>query len=286
MPWYFWALLSVFALAGAELSQKIAMIQKENISAITNNFFLWLMQGLGGLTLAFFFGEVVLMTGVGNWLKLVVLALTYFLGGTFFYTSYKSNSPSISIILGSVSIIISTMLGIVIFQESTSIAKFVAILLILTSIVWINYKKTKIDKYNLFAFLGGICFGFAYTLDKSFAINMNPLLYVAYMSTSVGVLSLILKPNHIYTDAKRMSVSNFYPIIFAAFFGTLFNAFTFLAYSRGGSVGAVDAMNNSSIFLIILLEILILKDRSNLKKKIIASALVILGVVLLAIYSH
>jgi len=52
MNWYFFAILSVFALAGAEFSQKIALSHKANISAVTNNFFVWIFQGIGGIIIA------------------------------------------------------------------------------------------------------------------------------------------------------------------------------------------------------------------------------------------
>jgi hypothetical protein len=51
----------------------------------------------------------------------------------------------------------------------------------------------------------------------------------------------------------------------------LFNLFTFLAYANQGSVGIIDAMNNSSVFLIILAEIWFLKDRGNLSRKILSA---------------
>jgi len=283
MSWYLWALLSVIVLAGSEFSQKISMTQKVNISAITNNFFVWLLQGSSGLILTVFFGNFNLTFSAVDWLRLLLVAIIYFLGGHFYYTSFKSNSPSISIILGSISIVISTLLGIIFFKESTVYTKFIGIFLILVSVIWVNFKKQKFDKYNLFALLGGVCYGFTFTLDKSFAVNIDPLFYVVLMCFSVGLISFILKAKHIYSDLVRMKISDFYPILSTSFFGTLFNAFTFMSYSKGGNVGVVDALNNSNIFLVILLEVSFLKDRSNLTKKLIASTVVILGVILLSL---
>lgn len=283
MSWYLWALLSVVVLAGSEFSQKISMTQKVNISAITNNFFVWLLQGTLGILLTILFGSFDINFSISDYLRLLLVAVIYFLGGHFYYTSFKSNSTSISIILGSISIVISTLLGIIFFKESTVYTKFLGIFLIIVSVIWVNFKKQKFDKYNLFALLGGVCYGFTFSLDKSFAININPFFYVALMCFSVGLVSFILKAKHIYSDLVRMKLRDFFPIFSTSFFGTLFNAFTFLSYSRGGNVGVVDALNNSNIFLVILLEVFILKDRSNLTKKLIASTIVVLGVVLLSL---
>jgi drug/metabolite transporter (DMT)-like permease len=284
ITWFIFALLSVFVLAGSEISQKISITQKKiNLSAITNNFYVWTLQGTFGLIIAFFLNQIAFDFSLSLILKLIAIGIVYFLGGTFFYTSYKGNSPSISVILGSISVIISTALGIIFFDESTTLLKFAGILLILTSIVILNYsKKEKMDKYNMYALIGGACFGIAYTIDKSFIFNISPYMYVALMSFSVAIVSFVLRSSQIISESKRLKKENYYPMIMSASFGTLFNLFTFLSYSRGGNVGVVDAMNNSSVFLIIIVEVILLKDRSSLRKKIICSLLAFAGIAIFA----
>lgn len=281
--WFIFAFLSIFAIAGSELSQKISLTQKANISAITNNFFVWSMQGIGGLILAILLNQTTINLDLFSMLRLGMVALVYFLGGTFFYTSYKANSPSISIILGSVSVVVSTTLGIIFLAESTMPVKFLGIFLILLSIIIINLQKTeKFNKYNLFALMGGLCYGVAYTLDKSLVANVSPALYVSLMCISVAVVSLTLKSKQIISEARLLKKQNYYPMISSAFFGTLFNFFTFMSYSKGGNVGSIDALNNSSIFIVILLEIVILKDKSNLFKKVVCAVIALSGIFLLS----
>lgn len=281
--WFIFALFSVFAIAGSELSQKISLTQKANISAITNNFFVWTLQGIGGLLIAIILRQFEFSLSSTQLCKLGAVALVYFLGGTSFYTSYKGNSPSISIVLGTVSVIISTTLGIAFLGEGKSIEKFVGIAIILFAIIIANYqKKEKFSKFNLFALLGGLCFGTAYTLDKSFVLKIPPAMYVALLCFSVAIVSAILKGKHIIKEAKVLKLPNFYPMFSSACFGTLFNFFTFRAYSLGGNVGVIDAMNNSNVFIVILLEMLLLKDRTNLTRKIMAAMLVGVGVWILS----
>jgi drug/metabolite transporter (DMT)-like permease len=281
--WFIYALLSIFVIAGSEISQKISLTQKVDISAITNNFFVWIFQGTGGIILSLIFGGISFALNISDILRLTLVAITYFLGGTFYYTSYKGNSPSISIILGSISVIISTFLGIIFFDESTHIQKFIGIGIILVSIIIVNLKKKeKFGKYNLFALLGGVCFGVAYNIDKSFIQTVSPFNYLILMCFSVAIASFIFKPKLILKEVKKLSTKNFYPMIFAATFGTLFNLFTFLSYDKGGNVGIIDAMNNSSMFLVIAMEIIILKDKSSLFKKITSAILVVFGIYLLS----
>ena len=285
MSWFLFALLSVLAMAGSEITQKVALTRKINISAITNNAYIWLIQGVGGFVIALLIGQFELLSGWESWLKLIVLAFLYFVGGTAYYTSYKSNSPSVSIVLGSISVLISTAIGIALFNESTSWIKFVGIGLILMSIFVINFKKNKfkIDKYNALALLGGSLFGIAFSIDKSFVIDLNPFAYLGFMSVSVGVLSFFLKPKHIINETKRLHRVDFVPMFVIATFGIMFNLFSFLSYSKGGNVGAVDAINNTAVFFVIIAEVLLLNDRGDLLRKVVAAVIAISGIGLLSL---
>jgi drug/metabolite transporter (DMT)-like permease len=281
--WFIYALFSVLALSGSELSQKVALTHKNNISAVTNNFFVWIMQGLGGLVIAFLFHQLNFSLFQIPWLRLLIIGIVYFVGGTLYYTSYKSNSPSISIVLASVSVIISSILGIIFFHESTIFIKFVGIGIILSSIFYLNFqKKIKLDKYNILAILGGLCFGAAYTIDKSFALQMPPAMYLMLMCFSVAFVSFVIKSGLIIKEFAKMNSENYFPMVASAIFGILFNYFTFKSYASGGNVGVVDAINNTTVFIVIILEILILKDKYNLTKKIISSVLAVTGVMLLS----
>jgi len=48
-------------------------------------------------------------------------------------------------------------------------------------------------------------------------------------------------------------------------------------------VGRVDAINNTMIFLVIILEFLILKDRQNIFRKLIAATIAVSGIAILAL---
>jgi len=281
MPiWFIFALLSIASLVGSELSQKVSMSNKKDISAITNNFFVWTMQGSWGIVLALLLGEFAVPIGIPIYLKLLIIGIVYFIGGTLYYTSYKANSASLSIILGSISVVVSTLLGIVVFGEGTSLVKFLGILGVLLAIGIINYSKgLKLSKYNYYALGGGIAFGIAFTIDKSFVIaTMHPAMYLGLFCYAVAIVSLVAGYKTIKSDAIGLVPRDFLPMISSAFFGALFNLFTFFAYTNGADVGKVDAMNNSVVFFVILFEILLFKDKTNLLKKVIAASIAVLSI--------
>jgi hypothetical protein len=56
-----------------------------------------------------------------------------------------------------------------------------------------------------------------------------------------------------------------------------------MAFRYGAEAGKVDAINNSAIFIIILLEIIVFKNREHLWLKVCLSVLTFLGMLLLKI---
>lgn len=282
--WLIYSLLSVLALAGSEISQKISLTQKVNISAVTNNFFVWTFQGFIGLLLAFTFGQFSLMIPTQLLFKLFIIGVVYFAGGTFFYTSYKGNSPSISIVLGTISIVISSLLGTLLLHDKYTLLTVVGIALILSAIFFLNInKKEKLSKHNLYAILGGMCFGVAFTLDKSMVTTISPFMYLGLMCWSVAVVSVVTSFKLIKQEFGMLVGKNFLPMLSSSIFGSSFNLFTFFAYRNGANVGVADAINNTAVFFVIALEIILLKDRSNIFKKLIAASIATLGVIFIGL---
>jgi drug/metabolite transporter (DMT)-like permease len=283
-PWLIFVLISVVSVSISEITQKISLTQRINLSAITNNFYVWVLQGIIGLLLTIRFHQFSLDLSTTSILKLILMSVIYFLGSTFFYGSYKSNSPSISLILGTISVVISSVLGNLFLNEQYSYVIITGMFLILLAIVFVNIqKKTPIDKYNIYAILGGIFYGFAFTLDKSLVTEMSPFMYLSLMSLGIATVSLISSFKRIRKESHKLNIQHFYLILLSSLGFSIYNIFTFLAYKNGGNVGVIDAINNLSIFLVIILEIILLKDRKNLLKKILAALLAVAGLVLIAV---
>lgn len=215
-------------------------------------------------------------------LLIIISGLLSFVFFKFLYTSYKGNSVSISQVIYSFSVFVSTVLGIIIFNESLTINKFIGVGLVVIAVILVSYKSgEKFSKYNLFAFISAIVYGVLTSIDKSLSININVHIY-QILNVAVFILfSLIFASKRIFTEIKSVDRVSVRPIMISAVGFTIFNKLTFLAYSVGGEVGKVDAVNNTSLFLIIILEIFVLKDKSNLTKKIIGSILAVTGILIL-----
>ena len=96
-----------------------------------------------------------------------------------------------------------------------------------------------------------------------------------------GVVTAMVSWRSIIAETKRSHISILPPLLLAsiAYFAT--NRLFFWAYAAGAEVGKLDSVNNTVVFAIIFLEVLILKDREVLMRKLLCSSIAFLGVYLL-----
>lgn len=287
MPqWLIFTILALFIVAFAEIGQKISLTKKEDISPQTNNCIVWFIQFLYSLLFAFYTRTLSLQNiNFTTALQLVTLGIIYFFAATFFYASFKKGSASISGILATISMVTSTALGIIFFHEGTSIFKFFGAFLIFLAIVIVHFSsKEKFQKTNILALLGGLLFGVAYTIDKKFSIQLNPHTYQVLYTGTVTLVSLVFAGKQIVTESKTIHKKTLQVMFFSALAFFAWNKLNFMAYTLGGEVGKIDSINNTTIFVIILLEIIILKDKTQLKKKILTALIAGSGVFLLGFF--
>lgn len=282
--WFTLTMLGLVSVAIADVSQKVTLKGESPLSSITNNFLVWNLIGVLSLIYFVIFGFSVPELSTDFFVKLIPLAILYFLGGSFYYQSFKSNSVSISAVLATISSVITTTLGIIWFGESTNIYKFVGAFIVFTAIIIVNYqKKMHFDKYNLYALLGGLFYGVAYTTDKYFVISTSPDFYQIALCFSVGMASFIFRPKQIIAELKLFQNKLIPSIASSVIFFFLYQKFLFWAISIGGEVGRIDVLNNTTIFVVILLEVFLLKERKDLKKKLMAAVVATIGATILVL---
>lgn len=283
--WFIFVLISVIAISLGEIGQKLSVTSKVSISAKSINFVVSVIQFIFSLLyLIFFVPEFSFSLSLQ---QLIMLLISGFLSFFFFdalYTSYKGNSVSISQVIFSFSVVLSSILGIVIFNESSELLKFIGIILIITGVVIVTFKKgERISRYNLLALFAAIIYAILTNIDKSFASTINPHVYQVMYTFMFMIASMLIKGREIIKEVKLIDSLIIKSILLSAIAFTISNKLTFLSYANGGEVGRVDAINNSAVLLIIILEVLILKDKSNLKKKVIASVLTVSGIIFLGL---
>lgn len=287
MIWFYLSLLSVFALAAAELTQQKLLNTKDGVSARTSAVLTVFFQSLFVLPIVMLSPLRDQLFSIFNPLllpKLIAVVLVGAVGVVLYMQSFQVKNISISTIFVAFSAVVSTTLGIIFLGESIYPLKFLGILLVLTAIIALNFKNAFLEQKHFFGLLAGICFGVTYTLDKSITQFVPPLIYILWTFFFVSVVEFLMGPREVLKSLKGKPFLFFKPILLSSLGYGIYNFLTFTAYNFGGEVGRIDAINNSQVFLIILFEYFILRHTKGMKRKLITAAIAYTGVVTLGLF--
>jgi len=283
MSWFVFTLISVIALAAAEILQQ-RILNKEKIDEAVSAFITFFTQAIVALLIILLSKDRyrlfdVFDTNVMPYMLLGSILATF--GLMFYMKSFKVKNISISVIFISLSAVVSTVMGILILNETTDIWKYIGIGLVLLSIIILNSHNFSLEKSHAYGLLAGIFFGMTYTIDKFVVKDITPLVYLfwSFLLTSIIVISFNTK--RILKHASNLREEGIKYLFLSAFGYMIYNLCTFIAYTKGGEVGRVDAINNAQVFSIILFEYIFLKQRKDIWKKLITATIAFAGILLL-----
>lgn len=286
--WFPLVIISIISLAGAELFQQHILHFKKSFNERTSGVLTFLTQAIFAAPI------VLLVPGIRADLfrifqpnilpGAVFVALLASISMVFYLRSFKVENISFSQIFFSLSVIFSTTLGIIFFKEGISFLKILGISLILVAIIGANYRNQALERNHLWALLAGVMLGFCYTIDKAIVLHISPLVYIFWTFPLLAFFGFIFSPREVINDIRGKRFLDFRVIVFSAAGYFIYNALTFFAYTLGGEVGKIDAINNTQVFLVILFEIFILKHHGDIWRKVLMAGLAYVGVVILGLY--
>lgn len=285
MNWFIFSILSVGALAVAELTQQRILNTTEKLDEKTSTTLTFLVQLIYTVPLLFITGlykqaATVLTPQVFPALLLVSAISTLAL--MFYMRSFQVKSISYSTIFVSMSVIFSSAIGIVFFNESTTLMKFIGIALVLISVISVNISNENLEKNSLYGLAAAVLFAISYSIDKRIILQeIHPLVYLSWGFTLVSIFAFLLGPKHVVESIKNSKLPMYYSVFISGTGYFLYNLCTFFAYRVGGEVGKIDTINNSQIFLIILFEFIILKQRNGLLRKVATALVAFSGIAIL-----
>ena len=286
MTWFTLSILSIFVLAGAELTQQYLLNLENAFTARASAVLTFLFQSLLAIPFLFIFGVADQVFAIFNpaiFPRVLLVTFISSISMVLYLKSFQVKNISISTIFISFSAIVSTSLGIIFFSESTNYLKFLGIALVLVAIIIVNYKNAILEKNHFYGLVAGLIFGVSYVLDKSILLNIHPIVYIFWSFLLIAVWGFLLGNKAVINSIKNKKLKNYNPIMVSGAGYFLFNFFTFTAYGIGGEVGRIDAINNAQVFLIILFEFFVLKQTRGTARKLFSAGLAILGIFILGV---
>lgn len=174
--------------------------------------------------------------------------------------------------------------GFIFFKEPFIISKFVGAILIILSNILVFYKKgtVKIDKYVVLGMLANLFFTIALFLDVNISNNFNLAFYVAITLGIPSILIFIFEKIKISDLKTEFRNGNKKMMIITAISWSTSIMATLKAYELGPA-SVVAPLCALAVILNVLFGYIFLKERKDVKKKVLASLFIILGVLLIQI---
>lgn len=150
------------------------------------------------------------------------------------------------------------------------------------AIVALNYKNAHLERNHFFSLISGVLFGICFLFDKSIQ-SVEPLVYISWSFFLVAFFCFLFNPREVVKSVQRNRSAALWPVLLSAIGYLLYNVFTFSAYRAGGDVGSVDAINNTTVFLVIAFEFFIMRHRHSLFRKLATGLIAYAGILLLGL---
>jgi drug/metabolite transporter (DMT)-like permease len=171
-----------------------------------------------------------------------------------------------------------------IFLKSTfSLVQVVGIVLLLGAIIAVQYQRRsgKVDTALLYIVLSAITFAAAQVTSAAISTQLNGTMFMLFTYAGMIIAPLVVMPKTIIKDCKLLQHHNIKltseAIGFVAIASFLYYAFTYFAYRSAPDRGIVVILLTTQVVLSVLLGVIFLKERKNIKRKLLASTMAVIA---------
>ncbi len=287
-PWFIFAFLSAISLGISEiLQQKILNHKTERFSVVESGFFTFLIQFIFSLPVLFICSsQINIFSYAPNYILLLIISTGAIgaLATLCYLKSFEVKNISFSGIFASFSMITSAGIGFLLLGESMNIFKFFGFATIILAIILVSLKTLSIEKNNYYGLISGILWGVVYTIDSVILDIVHPFIFLFWHYFFILITLLLFNFQAIFQKIKTTKINQYQTIFFSAVGYILFNTLMFYSFHFGGEAGKVDGVSSFNIFLIIIFEYFILKQKTDFWLKIISFLLALIGIILLGMF--
>ncbi|KKR18316.1 MAG: hypothetical protein UU65_C0002G0249 [candidate division CPR2 bacterium GW2011_GWC1_41_48] len=281
MNWLFLSLLTAFSFAATNLVMRVLSVNSENPRAFSFVANLW--GACLAILIFFSLPHKSQITASKNIILLIILAsIIYGIVDRVQFYARKHIEASTFAILFRTTLIITFLSSIIFLKEPFTLNKLMGTLLVLVASILVSYKNSKIvieKKYLLLTLLCSTALGFGWIINKMVMNSgFSPLFFNVILWA--GVLPIIYLPSIPLKDLKReLSLGSWKLPLLAVISAT--GTYAQLIALTLADASKVIPVSSTSTVLTVLGGVILLKERTNLTKKLIAGGIAFLGVILL-----
>jgi len=220
-------------------------------------------------------------TDIKVYLFLILACVFYGFNDRLETTSRKHLEVSVFSILGQLGTVFLILMGITVFKEPFVLTKIVGASLILFANFFIFYEKgkLKLNKYAWLGVLSKLFFSIAVSIDIGISNQFNLPFYIMLTFLLPAIVIFFgekIKPSEIAREYRSPAKKHY--LVTGISWGLL--SFFYLRAFQFGQVTTIVPIQASAVLLNVLIAYIFFKERDNGLKKIIASILVIIGIIL------
>jgi len=281
MTWFWWAILAVVAYSILGVLFKLVSNVEKNPLLIS--FMYLFVSSLCSFPLIIREGANFNVSSF-VWFMLGLSIVVYTLASTFNFRAFQVADVSTATILTRSAPLWILIGGVFLFGEQLSPKQILGCLLVLAAIIILGLtgKRIKFERGELLALFSGLMFGAGALFDKWLLnyFNLSWYLFLSLFLTAVAIFVTFRKQidlNGLLSKRKFLLM-----ILIMGLLLTIGNVFLFTAYKDNGYVSLTNIITQMRIPIISLVGIVFLKERDKILNKIIATALIVIGIILLA----
>ncbi len=223
-----------------------------------------------------------LPSNIYTYIFLFLATIFYTLNNRLSTVSRSRLDASTYMIIKQIPAVVMIITGILLFKENIIFNKILGAFIIIFSniLVFYNKRKIKIDKYVLIGILSNIFLSIGMIIDVSYSDEFNLPLYVLITMFIPAVITLLferVKIKNIIYEYKCVDKMSLY---LTSFCSSIMMISKLIAYNLG-DLTLVAPLSSLSVILSVITGYLFFNEKENIFKKVIASILIIIGVILI-----
>ncbi len=276
--WQFNVVLYLFCIVSFFQFYKLAVQNTKNEGAAT--LVLQLIAGFSILPFIPFFPFQV-PTEPRVWLMLILAAVFYAIVDRLGTTTRKHLEVSVMSILAQMGNVFLIIYGFTLFKEPIIVTKVLGASLILLGNIFLQFKKGsfEINKYVVLSIVASLAYATAISIDIGTSVSFNLPFYIFFTFFIPAIILFFWERTSVSEIVNEFNTGEKKYFLLTGITWSLAVLFTLRALQLG-KVSEVIPLEASAVILNVIVASIILKERSDLTKKIIAAILVIAGIVL------
>ncbi len=282
MPWYILATICTLAVSIANIISR-AILKKEGSDPIGFSIVFTFLLSAMSFIFSLIIGRFYLPPVERIFFPFAAAILLWALWTVLYFKGVKLLGAGEVAILSSLGVFFLVTLGVVFFHEKISMFQIAGVFLIVLSscLVIFEHLSFKSKKGIILIVLSSFVSSIAIMMDTIVIRQYDSFSYLSIASFFVALVLLVIFPKKIKTFAILKDRRSGPKIILYSFFWTTQSATYYLALQGGAKVSLLAPFVRSSGVIIIILAFIFLKERKYIKRKIIASIITLIGLVLL-----